>query len=184
MAVPCVTMGIIVGRIGDLIIADHLGKPTHFFLGYVCPSHVTGSPCLAPIGQAVHQPALYDFVSAIFLLLLLLRLRRTPRYDGFLTLVFGAWYGTGRFMEDFFRVDVTHGTGLTGSQWTALTVTSLCLFCLVKLRDTPWKSGRGAFVSIPARHRPPDEPLPPEGPGEHPEEQPVPGPDQSSEDAE
>ncbi|HKN90071.1 MAG TPA: prolipoprotein diacylglyceryl transferase family protein, partial [Acidimicrobiia bacterium] len=79
MAVPCVAMGIIVGRIGDLIIADHLGKPTHFFLGYVCPSHVTGSPCLAPIGQAVHQPALYDFVSAILLLLVLMRLRRMPR---------------------------------------------------------------------------------------------------------
>ena len=143
MAVPCVAMGIIVGRVGDLIIADHLGKPTHFFLGYVCPSHVTGSPCLAPIGQAVHQPALYDFVSAIFLLLLLLRLRKTVRYDGFLTLVFGAWYGTGRFMEDFFRIDVTHGTGLTGSQWTALTVTSLCLYCLVVLR-TPRGRADGA----------------------------------------
>ena len=39
----------------------------------------TRSPCLAPIGQAVHQPALYDFVSAIFLLLVLMRLRRTFR---------------------------------------------------------------------------------------------------------
>ena len=163
MAVPCVAMGIIVGRIGDLVIADHLGKPTHFFLGYVCPSHVTGSPCLAPIGQAVHQPALYDFVSAIFLLLVLLRLRRTVRYDGFLTLVFGAWYGAGRFMEDFFRVDVTHGTGLTGSQWTALTVLSLCLFCLLKLRDTPWKSGRGEFASIPARYPQPEVPVSVEG---------------------
>jgi prolipoprotein diacylglyceryltransferase len=161
MAVPCVAMGIIVGRIGDLIIADHLGKPTHFFLGYVCPDKVTGSPCLAPIGQAVHQPALYDFFSAILLLLLLLRLRRTPHYDGFLTLVFGAWYGTGRFIEDFFRVDVTHGTGLTGSQWTALTVLGLCLYCLLVLKDTPWRSGRGDFASIPARHRP-DEPEGPE----------------------
>ena len=173
MAVPCVAMGIIVGRIGDLIIADHLGKPTHFFLGYVCPDKVTGSPCLAPIGQAVHQPALYDFVSAIFLLLLLLRLRRTPHYDGFLTLVFGAWYGTGRFIEDFFRVDVTHGTGLTGSQWTALAVTSLCLFCLLVLKDTPWRSGRGAFASIPARHRPEEdyeEPAVPEADADQPKE--------------
>jgi phosphatidylglycerol:prolipoprotein diacylglycerol transferase len=160
MAVPCVTMGIIVGRIGDLVIADHLGKPTHFFLGYVCPSKVTGSPCLAPIGQAVHQPALYDFSSAILLLIVLLRLRRTFRYDGFLTLVFGAWYGAGRFMEDFFRIDETHGTGLTGSQWTALTVLSLCLFCLVVLKDTPWRSGKGEFESVPRRHRRDDEEVP------------------------
>ena len=170
LAVPCVAMGIIVGRIGDLVIADHLGKPTDFFLGYVCPSEVTGSPCLAPIGQAVHQPALYDLFSASLLLIVLMRLRRTTRYDGFLTLFFGAWYGTGRLMEDFFRIDETHGTGLTGSQWTAVTVLSLCLFCLVILRDTPWRSGKGEFASIPARHRTDEEPVAPEEPEEQPAE--------------
>jgi phosphatidylglycerol:prolipoprotein diacylglycerol transferase len=174
LAVPCVALGIVVGRI------DHLGKPTEFFLGYVCPSKVTGSPCLAPIGQAVHQPALYDLFSATLLLIVLMRLRRTTRYDGFLTLFFGAWYGTGRFMEDFFRIDETHGTGLTGSQWTAVTVLGLCLFCLVVLRDTPWRSGKGEFASIPARHRPTEEPVAPE----EPEEQPVPDTDQPTEDAE
>ena len=86
---------------------------------------------------------------------MLFRLRRKRRYDGFLTLFFAAWYGTGRFLEDFFRVDVTHGTGLTGSQWTALTVTGLCLYSLLFLRDTPWRSGRGAFESIPIRQREP-----------------------------
>src|SRR5256714_9915391 len=179
MAVPCVAMGIVVGRIGDLVIADHLGKPTDFFLGYVWPSKVTGSPCLAPIGQAVHQPALYDFFSAILLLILLLRLRRSFRYDGFLTLVFGAWYGAGRFMEDFFRIDETHGTGLTGSQWTALTVLTLCLFCLFVLKDTPWRSGKGEFESIPARHRRPDGPVD----SDEPAEEPVPTTDQPKEDA-
>jgi phosphatidylglycerol:prolipoprotein diacylglycerol transferase len=170
LAVPCVAMGIIVGRVGDLVIADHLGKPTDFFLGYVCPSEVTGSPCLAPIGQAVHQPALYDLFSATLLLIVLMRLRRTTRYDGFLTLFFGVWYGTGRLMEDFFRIDETHGTGLTGSQWTAVTVMSLCLFCLVVLRDTPWRSGKGEFASIPARHRTAEEPVAPEEPEDQPAE--------------
>ena len=151
LAVPCVTMGIIVGRVGDLVIGDHLGKPTGFFLGYVCPAAKTSSPCSAPIGQAVHLPALYDLVSAILLLVVLLRLRRRPRYDGFLTLCFGAWYGAGRLAEDFFRVDETHGTGLTGSQWTALVILSLCVYALVVRRDTPWSSGRGTMASIPRR---------------------------------
>jgi phosphatidylglycerol---prolipoprotein diacylglyceryl transferase len=191
LAVPCVAMGIIVGRIGDLVIADHLGKPTEFFLGYVCPTEATGSPCLAPIGMAVHQPALYDLFSASLLLVVLLRLRRTTRYDGFLTLVFGAWYGTGRFIEDFFRIDETHGTGLTGSQWTAVTVLTLCLFCLVVLRDTPWRSGKGEFESVPARHRRADEPVDPDEPvtaepvvEESLAEEPVPTTDQAKEDAE
>jgi phosphatidylglycerol:prolipoprotein diacylglycerol transferase len=188
LAVPCVTMGIIVGRIGDLVIADHLGKPTEFFLGYVCPGADTavGSPCLAGPGGAVHQPALYDLFSATLLLVLLLRLRKTPRYDGFLTLVFGAWYGTGRFIEDFFRVDETHGTGLTGSQWTALTVLTLCLFCLVVLKDTPWRSGKGEFESVPARHRQADEPVEPAEPvtREPATQEPVATTDQPKEDAE
>lgn len=153
LAVPCVVMGIVVGRIGDLIIADHLGKPTDFFLGYVCPvAAETGSPCLAAPGQAVHQPALYDLFSASLLLVTLLRLRKKRRYDGFLTCFFGAWYGAGRFMEDFFRVDDTHGTGLTGSQWTALVVMLLCLYVLLIKRDTPWHSGRE-----PAEEAPPEE---------------------------
>ena len=153
LAVPCVAMGIVVGRVGDLVIADHLGKPTDFFLGYVCPDVETGSLCRAPPGEAVHQPALYDLFSAASLLVVLLRLRRAPRYDGFLTMFFGAWYGTGRLIEDFFRIDETHGTGLTGSQWTAVTVMALCLFGLLVKRDTPWRSGRGEFESIPRRDR-------------------------------
>jgi phosphatidylglycerol---prolipoprotein diacylglyceryl transferase len=157
LAVPCVMIGIVIGRIGDLVIADHLGKPTEFPLGYVCPPVETGSPCVAPVGGAVHQPALYDLFSATILLLVLLRLRRKPHYDGFLTLFYGAWYGTGRFLEDFFRIDVTHGTGLTGSQWTALVVVVLCLYALVVKRDTPWRSGRGAMASVPAGSTVPEE---------------------------
>ena len=172
LAVPCVAMGIFVGRIGDLVIADHLGKPTDFFLGYVCPSHETGSPCLAPVGQAVHQPALYDLFSVTLLLVVLLQLRKTKRWDGFMTLFFGAWYGMGRFIEDFFRIDETHGSGLTGSQWTAVTVMVFCLFMLVVRRDTPWRSGRGAFASYPRGQAPPPEEIPTEVPAEVPAEVP------------
>ena len=61
-----------------------------------------------PIGQGVHLPALYDLVSVTALLGLLL-LRRRPRRHGYLILIFAAWYGTGRFIEDFLRIDETHG---------------------------------------------------------------------------
>ncbi|MGH9119881.1 MAG: prolipoprotein diacylglyceryl transferase [Acidimicrobiales bacterium] len=136
-AVPGLALGIAIGRLGDLVVADHLGKPTEFFAGYVCPAADTASPCVAAVGEAVHQPALYDLVSATLLLALLLWLRRRPRYDGFLTLVFAAWYGTGRLAEDFFRIDVTHGLGLTGSQWAALATVLASVFCLLVLRRTP-----------------------------------------------
>src|SRR5207248_5857979 len=94
-AAPGMALGVIVGRIGDLIVADHLGKPTSFFLGYKCPPAdvATASPCL---GRVVHQTALYDFLLSIVLLTILLLLRRRPRYDGFLITVFGVWYGGQR----------------------------------------------------------------------------------------
>lgn len=148
--VPGLAFGIIIGRVGDLVIADHLGKETGFFLGYRCPPAgvEVGSDCIAGPGGVVHQPALYDLVSAVLLLAFLLWLRRRkPRYDGFLTLVFTAWYGAGRIVEDFFRVDETHGTGLTGSQWTALAAMLAALYWLVFRRRTPWASGRGELAS-------------------------------------
>lgn len=135
---PGLALGIAIGRVGDLIVADHLGKPTRFALGYVCPDSDTASPCAAPVGQAVHQPALYDLIAAAAILALLLAIRSRRRtYDGFLALLFGTLYGIARLGEDFFRVDETHGTGLTGSQWTALTVASLSTWWLLARRRTP-----------------------------------------------
>lgn len=132
-AAPGLALGIAIGRIGDIVVGDHLGKPTDFALGFRCTGAEAASPCVAPLGEGVHMPALYDMVSASALLLALLALRRVKRWDGFLFLVFVAWYGTGRVIEDFFRVDETHGTGLSASQWVAL-VASLASLCALALR--------------------------------------------------
>jgi hypothetical protein len=40
------------------------GKPTRMPLGFVCPPADTASCCLTPVGQAIHQPALYDLIAA------------------------------------------------------------------------------------------------------------------------
>ena len=140
-AAPGMALGVIIGRIGDLIVADHLGKTTTFFLGYKCPNAATASPCHgstvgASAGALVHQTALYDFISTIFLLAVLFRLRRKPRYDGFLILVFAVWYGAMRIVEDFLREDVRH-FGLTGSQWSSIVLVALCLALLTLYRRTP-----------------------------------------------
>ena len=71
--------------------------------------------------------------TAILAVLLLLRRRPVP-YHGRLALLFGVLYGSARFVEDFLRIDETHGTGLTGSQWTAITVVALCAWLLSRHR--------------------------------------------------
>ena len=138
-AAPGMAVGVVIGRIGDLVVGDHLGKPTDFFLGYKCPPADvdTAVPCIAGPGGLVHQPALYDLVLTIMLLAILLWLRRKPRYDGFLILVFGALYGLNRFIEDWYRIDETHGLGLTGSQWTAVVAMLVCGWWLLFRRRTP-----------------------------------------------
>ena len=140
-AAPGIALGILIGRTGDMVVADHLGKPAaaDFPLGYECvPQFETASPCL---GEVVHQPHLYDLFFVTLLLYLLLWLRRRnaerPQYDGFQILVFGACYGVARFIEDWFRIDETHGTGLTGSQWASVATTLVCAGWLLFVRRTP-----------------------------------------------
>jgi len=152
-SVPGMALGVVIGRIGDLVIADHLGTTTTFFLGYRCPplGVETGSPCVP--GTVVHQTALYDLLLTSVLLVVLLWLRRTAhrpgRYAGFSTMVFGAWYGTQRIFEDFLREDVRR-FGLTGSQITALVTVSVCLTWLVAVRRSPrwghWDRSPGTAV--------------------------------------
>jgi phosphatidylglycerol:prolipoprotein diacylglycerol transferase len=143
-AAPGMALGITVGRIGDLIVGDHLGKRTSFFLGYRCPplDVQTASPC-APTqfsfrtpGAVVHQTALYDLLLAGVLLCVILWFARRPRFDGFLILVFAVGYGLARILEDFLREDLRR-FGLTGSQWAAVATVLVSLYVLLLLGRTP-----------------------------------------------
>jgi phosphatidylglycerol:prolipoprotein diacylglycerol transferase len=160
-AVIGIAFGIAFGRIGDLIIGDHLGVPTSWALafryeggnlaGFDCASATcsavlqggkellvtkTGATLFSAggdvlrTGVGVHQTALYDMVSATLLFLLLYHLSRAPRRTGILTLTFGAWYGAMRIVEDSVRVDKRF-FGLTGSQWTGMTVSAICIVTLI-----------------------------------------------------
>jgi len=161
-AVIGLSFGIAFGRIGDLIIGDHLGTPTSWPLAFVYKGGNLAAPyaCAAGIckatlqggreivltkgtailtapdghvlahGVGVHQTALYDMISATLLFIVLYGLSRSSRRLGVLTLTFGAWYGAGRVIEDFLRVDKRF-FGLTGSQWTGLTVSAICALTLI-----------------------------------------------------
>lgn len=161
---PGMALGVVVGRVGDLIVGDHLGKATDLFFGYRCPGLDvdTASPC--DPGVVVHQTALYDLLLTAVLLAVLLWLRRKPRYDGFLILTFAAVYGAQRIFEDFLRDDVRR-LGLTGSQITAVVLVVVCGGWLLFKKRTPgwgrW-DGSDAFT-------------PPGGPGGPPPGGPSPG---------
>jgi phosphatidylglycerol:prolipoprotein diacylglycerol transferase len=132
-AAPGLALGIFLGRIGDLVIGEHLGGETTFALGWRCtgafrdpaapypfpgPSPATVQGCF---DATLHQTALYDFLAGGIIFAILLLLERRPRFDGFFMLAFGLLYGLGRFLTDFARAADKDLLGpLTGSQLTVL----------------------------------------------------------------
>lgn len=152
LAAPGLALGIVVGRIGDLIIGDHLGKPTDFALGWRCAG-ASGSdpvdadvylqalaqgrpPSLGCYGLVLHQTALYDLFSTILLLSVLLWVGRKVRPTGLMILTFTVWYSSMRVVTDFLRVDRRY-FGLTGSQLMSIAVGVICLYLLARYRGAP-----------------------------------------------
>ena len=164
LAAPGLALGIVIGRIGDLVIGDHLGKPTDFVLGWRCAGEVGGEivpaerylealdrgspPSLGCFDLALHQTALYDFFSTLLLLGVLLWLGRTAHRTGFMILVFTVWYSAMRVITDFLRVDRRY-LGLTGSQLMTLAVGVACLALLARYRGAPPR-----FAARPSRGGP------------------------------
>lgn len=152
LAAPGLALGIVIGRIGDIIIGDHLGKPTNFALGWRCLGTPNGAPrpaeeylsrlaagdppSLGCFDLTLHQTAIYDFISTLILLGVLLYVGRKTRSPGLITLVFVTWYGTMRVVTDFLRVDRRY-LGLTGSQITAIVVVAVALYLLARYRGAP-----------------------------------------------
>lgn len=133
LAAPWFLVGIAVGRIGDLIIADHLGTATTSPLGFRCPDVVdvgdtVGSPC--PAGEVVHLTALYDLAWAAVAAIVVWSVRRRTSRVGVAIASAGLLYGLGRFVLDGFRSDAVR-LGLTGSQWTGLFMILVSLAVLV-----------------------------------------------------
>jgi phosphatidylglycerol:prolipoprotein diacylglycerol transferase len=152
LAAPGLALGIVIGRIGDMVIGDHLGKPTDFALGWLCSGEDGAAPRTAEVYRTaldqgeppslgcfdlpLHQTAIYDFISTLILLGVLLYVGRKVRKPGFMILLFTLWYGTMRVITDFLRVDRRY-LGLTGSQLMSIAVGIACLYLLFRYRGAP-----------------------------------------------
>ena len=166
LVAPGLALGIAVGRIGDLVIGDHIGTPTSFVLGWRCAGTVGGGPpapgaeyrsalaagsppSLGCYDITLHQTALYDMLSTWLLLGLLLWLGTRARRGGRLALTFVLWYGTARLVTDFLRVDRRY-LGLTGSQIVALAVAVAALWLLARYRGAPGPGADARYARSPA----------------------------------
>jgi phosphatidylglycerol:prolipoprotein diacylglycerol transferase len=167
LAAPGLALGIVIGRIGDLMIGDHLGKPTGFALGWRCLGSegdppvaadrylraldAGDPPSLGCFDLVLHQTAIYDFISTLFLLGVLLWLGKRQRNAGFMILVLTVWYGAMRVITDALRVDKRYFDLFTGSQLMTLAAGLVCLYLLTRYRGAP-----PGFRVAPAPPHPPD----------------------------
>jgi phosphatidylglycerol:prolipoprotein diacylglycerol transferase len=152
-AAPGFPLGLIFGRIGDIVVGDHLGGPSDlpFAFRFTSPdvAHPGASPACFVTG--CHQTALYDLWNVVVLLPVVLWLGRKPRPPGFLIMFTATWYGSARFFVDFAR-DADTYLGLRGTQWVSLAlflVGSAYLIRLARRGTAPPGSAAAAATATP-----------------------------------
>lgn len=139
-AAPGFVVGVIIGRIGDIVIADHLGRPTDFFAGYRIPDADLapgyGPPVYVP-GEVVHHTAVYDLLGALVLLGFIYLVGRRASHPGVLFATFAVWYGAQRLLIDFTRnreLIESFFFGLSGSQWAGIGFALGGTYALLRMR--------------------------------------------------
>lgn len=102
-------LGLACGRIGCFLIHDHPGTLTNSPLGVRYPD-----------GQVRHDHGLYLSINGFILAFVFFLLAKKPRPPAFFCQVFLIWYGTVRFVLDFYRLIDARYAGLTPAQYGSL----------------------------------------------------------------
>lgn len=138
-----VALGLVVGqwfgRWGCIMVGEHFGGETNFFLavrytggGLAEPflENVPGGPVRIVEGMTFHNAALYEmlFLTLLIPLLFWLRSRRPP--DGVVACAAGIGYAIGRFVSDIFRVNDERLWGLTGAQYACIVLLGVSVWFL------------------------------------------------------
>ena len=147
-------LGTVVGRIGDLIIVEHLGRATDVAWAYgikpgydVAPQHnglecTDATVCADGFCGIYHHVAFYDLIGAVILLgVLFFVYRRFKLHYGQLIFLWMAWYGMQRFILDFLRVGSGDAEAIAGTMtWNqlsglAVSLGGLFLFWLMRSKQ-------------------------------------------------
>lgn len=160
-AAPGFPLGLIFGRIGDIVVGDHLGGPSDLAVAFrfTTPDVAHPDPNPACFISGCHQTAFYDLWNALVLLPVVLWVGRKPRPDGFLIMFTATWYGSVRFFVDFARDAATYW-GLRGTQWVSLALFLMGSAYLIRLyrRGEPVATSVEASVATAEAAPPSDEP--------------------------
>lgn len=111
-------LGVAIGRIGDVILGEHYGERSTFFLAVrnAHPNADTPNPAFA-----YQNGGLYEVLLAAAIFALIWPLRHRLRRPGDLAWLVLGLFAAGRFFEFFLRGDSPQlALGLSNAQWTSV----------------------------------------------------------------
>ena len=123
--------GLAVGRLGCVVVGEHLGKAAAF--GFEFRGGETIEPIV--VGAVVHLPALYEAVALAVIAGLGLRAMRRAAPDGTVLAATLLAMASTRFALDFVRVNDERVGGLTASQLACLVVAGAAVVLLQRNRS-------------------------------------------------
>ncbi|NOT74842.1 MAG: prolipoprotein diacylglyceryl transferase [Cyclobacteriaceae bacterium] len=123
------------GRIGCFMAGCCYGKPTDGFFQVVFTSPV----CQAePLNTPLHPTQLYEAGYIVFILILLLIIKRRKQFEGQLFLIYLMLYAAGRAVIEIFRGDIERGfiiqDYLSNSQFISILLIAGALYFYVTRR--------------------------------------------------
>jgi len=128
---PGIALGQTVGQFACLLNGDSYGRPTDlpWAINYTDPRS------FAPLNIPLHPIEIYEMIAYFLVFLLVWKIRKQYRIDGFTFFTYLAAYGAARFLLDFFRGDpAMFAWGMQAAQvfGAAMISVSLVGFLLVK----------------------------------------------------
>lgn len=135
---PALALGQAIGRWGNYFNQEVFGPPT------TLPWGVPINPVLRPErymdSVSFHPVWLYESIWNLFIFaILIVILRKFKAHPGVLTGLYVLLYYLGRFVLEFFRMDVVPGLGITVGQWVSIgaILAAGVLIVMVRRRNTP-----------------------------------------------
>lgn len=124
------------GKIGCLLAGCCHGKVCTPALGIIYSNPKSQAN---PLNMPLYPVPVIDALILFSCTLLLLYIKRRKQFDGQLMLIYGLFYGAGRFFTEFLRGDDDRGFigPLSQSQWVSLVIISICLFIYQRLATEP-----------------------------------------------
>jgi len=132
-AAPGIFLGFAIGRIGDIINGEHHAVPCEAPYG-LCVGYTYDGPGYLGQPGPVHLVVGYDLVWNLIGMAAALALRGRGLRDGLIFWLAAAWYGIGRLLLGFLRInDPTYVFGLREDQVIALFVLAGAIPMIIRL---------------------------------------------------